>query len=144
MKKKIGFTEQEASVPPPEPEKQLVKRDASELFAEPNIPAAIEVKKNQAVLPLFDTMSTEIVRRYESGELADEFKNMKLSSLINNLTKIIAAMNKSAIVIVNPGSGEKKDLTFLRANSAMHLTDAERQARRDAVDAEVIPPKEKP
>ena len=137
-----GFIQPDKPEPKPELKNELVPRSVGELDTL-NAPKAIEAAKNAAVLPLLDTMSAEIVRRFESGELADEFKKMKLPTLINNLTKIIAAMQKSAIVIVNPVVGEKKDSTFLRANSTMHLTEAQKKARREAaIEGEVV--KEKP
>lgn len=142
--KKIGFTKRAATPEPVDPAKVLVTRDPGELdFA--NAPKEIEKKKNESVLPVFTVMSEEILRRFETGELGSEVKGMKLSSLINNLTKLIAAMQKSAIVIVNPGAPQLKDPVHLRKNSAMHLTEAEKQARRDAanaVDAEVVDPKD--
>lgn len=123
------------------PTQELVPRSAAELEVS-SVPAEIEAKKNKAVLPLFTVMSEEIVRRFESGELTAETKGMKLPALINNLTKIIAAMNKSAVIIVNPGNGQAKDPSFLRANSTMHLTESEKKKRREAVDAEIVNPKE--
>jgi hypothetical protein len=121
--------------------RDLVPRDKGELEV-PNTAHAIEAKKNEAILPLFTVMSEDILRRFTSGEMAADVKDMKLTTLINNLTKLIAAINKSAIVIVNPGAGEKKDPTFLRANSAANLTEKEKKARREAVDAEIVDPKE--
>ena len=102
--------------------------------------AAIEAKKNKAVLPLLDVFAGDVVRRIEDGSLAEEVAAMKVPQLITNLTKIIAAISKaSTVVVVPPAPGDHKDPTFLRAHSASGLSEHEREKRRkEVIEAEVV------
>jgi hypothetical protein len=96
--------------------------------------------KNEATIPLLETLAEELSHRARSGELAEEFHGEKASKLINSLSKILTALQtRGPVVIVPPAAvGDGKDPSWFRANSATNLTEAERRKRREAVDAEVV------
>lgn len=101
----------------------------------------ISTQKNRAIIPALTELANEIEERASNGKLRKELKGMKASSLIHNLTKIIAAIKASGpvVVIPQPAAGDSKDPSWFRANSATSMTEHQRmEMRKNAVDAEVV------
>ena len=101
----------------------------------------IQREKDRAIIPALSAIADDIERRRDDGSLAKDAKKMKLGAILGQLTRIVAAIKESAPqVLINNAAGAVPDETWLNANSAVRMTDAEREkARRDAktIDAEV-------
>ncbi len=97
--------------------------------------------KDRSLEIAFEVQAAEFERRLQDGSLAKDLKKMKTSSLLGSLTRMAAAIKQAAVVVV-PGSHVQRDVTALRAQSAVQLSDYERNERRrlaQAEDAEVVP-----
>ena len=104
--------------------------------------AKINDAKDRSLDVSFEAMAVELERRSADGSLAEDLKGMKTGALLGNLTRMAAAIKQAAVLVI-PGAGPQRDPTALRAQSAVQLSDYERQQRRraaEAEDAEVIPP----
>lgn len=90
----------------------------------------------QAGIPLIKAWKDEIVRRAKTGELREDLKKMKLSTLIRDLGQIkqILEDNMPAVVIAVPPAPEKKDPTWIKAHSVVSKTPAERERMRRQVE----------
>ena len=102
----------------------------------------IQVQKDRAIIPALTKIADEVERRAKDGTLSKELKKMKVGALLGNLTRIVAAIKDAAPqVLIQNNAGPMPEETWLKANSAVRLTDAQREkARKEAkaVDAEVI------
>jgi hypothetical protein len=94
----------------------------------------------QATIPILEVIAEEVAMRAKDGTLAQEMHGMNAGKLIGNLTKILTALqNRGPVIVVpSPAAGDAKDPSFYRAHSASNLTEKEREARRKAVDAEIV------
>lgn len=102
----------------------------------------LAVAQLRAAVPMMEAIAEDVVRRKLDGSLDAEIRAGRLTSLINSMTKIIAAFKKTGVVIVNPGSSAPRpaEPTALRSRSAIRMTDAERaKLRAEAEEAEVVP-----
>lgn len=93
----------------------------------------------QSAIPLARAAKEEVIRRIKSGEVWDELKGMKLSSLIRNLGMLKQILEENAPLIqVNqaapPAASDGKDQTFFNAHKASGLSEEER--RRRIIDVE--------
>jgi hypothetical protein len=98
--------------------------------------------KDRSLDVSFEAMASELERRSADGSLAKDLSTMKTGALLGNLTRMAAAIKQAALVVIPNGSIQQRDPTALRAQSAVQLSDHERQERRriaQATDAEVIP-----
>lgn len=101
----------------------------------------ISLQKNRAIIPALTELANEIEERAANGELRKELRGLKATSLIHNLTKIVAAIKASGPVVVIPqaAAGDGKDPSWFRANSVVNMTEHQRaEMRKGAVDAEIV------
>ena len=105
--------------------------------------AHISDLKNRSVIPALEKMAEELEERAKSGKLAEELKGMKVGSIVNNLTKILASIKTAGLVVVAQTGLPQRNPTALKAQSAVQLSDAQRKLRREAAeatDAEIVDP----
>lgn len=106
----------------------------------------IAIAKTKSTVILLEALAEDFERRKQDGSLLRDLKGSKLTSAINSLTKMLAAIKQTGVVVVQPPqSAPQHDPSFYRAHSAVNMTDKEREAlRAKAVDATVVPEQENP
>ena len=87
--------------------------------------------RERAVVPALEALADELQERAKDGRLAEEMKGMRAGSLINNLSKILAAIKSvQPVVIPLKVPSDDKDETWFRANSAVNITPKQREMQR--------------
>ena len=97
--------------------------------------------KAETVIPMLEAARDVIQQWAKDGTLHQEMHSRKLSGLIGDISKLLTAVQPKGIVLGIPvaAPGDSKDPSWFRANSATNLTEHEREKRRAAVDAEIVP-----
>lgn len=91
----------------------------------------IAKQKDRAIVPAMTALADEIERRKSDGTLEKELQGLSVSSLLGSMTRMIAAIKEAAPAVIIPiNRAPSSDETFLRAHSAVALTPAEREKRR--------------
>ena len=102
--------------------------------------AKIASLKAETVIPILEAARDVIKQWDKDGTLHQEMHGKKLGSIINDIAKLLTAVQPKGLILGVPvaAPGDSKDPSWFRANSATNLTDHEREQRRKAVDAEVL------
>lgn len=124
---------------PPENSREL-KQDEEVLGEIGDLKREAKRLRAQAAIPAIKAWKDEIVRRASTGELKQQLKGMKLSSLMRDLNTIkqILEDNMPQVVMLTPPApaSDGKDQTWRKANSVVGKTESERQKMRDAIEGE--------
>jgi hypothetical protein len=126
----------------------------NEVVTEKDLPVLLKKLEQELALmqiegagPILDVFKKVIGEKAKDGTLYKEASKLKLGALIHNFTKMLTALQKKGPVVQNnilQAPGEAKDPSFYRAQSISNLTERQRDLRRRAVEADVVPEKETP
>lgn len=117
----------------------LVPEDPKDIALESQQRREITRHKNRAIIPALASLADEVDERARSGKLAEELKSLKVSSLLGNLTRIIAAIKDNAPQVLINNGATNPDPVWLRANSSANISPKEREARKNKIlEAEVV------
>jgi hypothetical protein len=96
--------------------------------------------KLETAIPVLEAARDVIAQWAKDGTLHQEMHNKKLSSVVNDVAKLISALQQRGpiIIVPQPAPADSKDASWFKANSSTNLSDLERKRRRETVDAEVV------
>ena len=100
----------------------------------------MELAKSRSLIPFLEATADEIEMRARSGKLAKEIGKQKISSIIHNFTKILAALKSSAVVVIGsrPAAGDDKPPEWFKMHAVSDMTDGDRlRLRRQVLKGEL-------